>query len=296
MNKIELKNWVEKNPKLVKMRESVNYPGLFVLKYSKTVFYKNMWNRFLEECRGTVIDKDFNLVSYPFQKVYNYGIEDRAPKLADDTVVDAYRKVNGFMVSVTWHDGDILVSTTGSLDSDFCAMARELIDVNVYRAVCSANPRLTFMFEAVHKNDPHIIPEEEGMYLIGYRFKEWDSQVKVDSHALAVFGIQFGCLPVEGFRTTVGDLLNVVKNVRHEGFVFYDANGVGSKIKSPYYLISKWVARNPRTDKIMREDFKQSIDEEYYPLVVKIRENIESYTAMDEQTRLAWVREALEIV
>lgn len=295
MNKIELKNWVERNPKLVKMRESVNYPGLFVLKYTNRVFYDGLWNRFLEECRGTVIDKDFNIVSRPFTKVYNYGIEKQAPKLSDDTVVDAFRKVNGFMVSVTWHDGDILVSTTGSLDSDFCAMAREMINVDIYRAICSANPRLTFMFECVHKNDPHIIPEEEGMYLIGYRLKEWDSTVKVDTHALAVYGIQFGCLPVQGFRTTVGDLLKIVKNVRHEGFVAYTDDGRAIKIKSPYYLTSKWVARNPRTDKLMSDQIKQQIDEEYYPLVDKIRANIDEYTAMDEQARLAWVREALEV-
>jgi hypothetical protein len=175
-------------------------------------------------------------------------------------------------------------------------MARELINVDVYREICRANPRLTFMFECVHRNDPHIIPEEEGMYLIGYRLKEWDSPVKVDSHALAVFGIQFGCLPVLGIRTTVGELLKAVKDVRHEGFVFYTEDGVGSKIKSPYYLVKKWVARNPRTDKLMRDDIKNQIDEEYYPLIDKIRENIVEYTEMDEQARLVWVREALEVV
>lgn len=295
MNKDEIKEYVLNNPKMVTMRESKEYPGLFVLKYSKRVFYDDLWNRFLEECRGTVIDKDFNVISRPFTKIYNFRVENKSPVLADDVEVDAYRKVNGFMCSVTWHDGDILVSTTGSLDSDFCAMARELINVDVYRAICSANPRLTFMFECVHRNDPHIIPEQEGMYLIGYRLKEWDSPVKLDSHALAVFGIQFGCLPVQGFRTTVGDLLKIVKNVKHEGFVLHTEDGVAAKIKSPYYLTSKWVARNPRTDKLMSDQIKQQIDEEYYGLIDKIRENIVEYTEMDEQARLAWVREALEI-
>ena len=295
MNKIELRNWVEKNPKLVKMRESEKYPGLFVLKYTKRVFYDGLWNRFVEECRGTVIDRDFNIVSRPFTKVYNYGIEKQAPKLADDVVVNAWRKVNGFMVSVTWYNDDILVSTTGSLDSDFCAMARELIDVEKYRAVCSAWPNMTFMFECVHRNDPHIIPEQEGMYLLGYRQKDWNSKIVMDPKVLDTLAIQFGTLPVEYFRVTVGELLAMTKEVRHEGFVFYTNDGVSSKIKSPYYLTSKWVARNPRTDKLMRDDIKQNIDEEYYPLIDKIRENIEEYTAMDEQTRLAWVREALEV-
>ena len=199
------------------------------------------------------------------------------------------------MVSVTWYNDDILVSTTGSLDSDFCAMARELIDDEKYRAVCSAWPNMTFMFECVHRNDPHIIPEQEGMYLLGYRQKDWDSKVKIDPKVLDTLAIQFGTLPVEYFRVTVGELLAMTKEVRHEGFVFYTNDGVSSKIKSPYYLTSKWVARNPRTDKLMRDDIKQSIDEEYYDLIDKIRANIEEYTAMDEQTRLAWVREALEV-
>ena len=85
------------------------------------------------------------------------------------------------------------------------------------------------------------------------------------------------------------------KSVRHEGFVFYTASGVAAKIKSPYYLMAKWVARNPNTTKLMdlNNDIKERIEEEFYQLVDKIRENIEEYTALDEQSRLAWVRKEL---
>jgi len=76
--------------------------------------------------------------------------------------------------------------------------------------------------------------------------------------------------------------------------VFYTANSVAAKIKSPYYLIKKFVARNPRTDKLMRADIKETIEEEYYPLIDHIQINIAEYTALDEQARLAWVREFLE--
>jgi hypothetical protein len=96
----------------------------------------------------------------------------------------------------------------------------------------------------------------------------------------------------------MGQLLENVKNVRHEGYVFYTDDGVSAKIKSPYYLTSKWVARNPRTDKLMnmQADIKHQLDEEYYPLVDAIRENIVEYTAMDEQARLEWVRNYMEAV
>jgi hypothetical protein len=107
--------------------------------------------------------------------------------------------------------------------------------------------------------------------------------------------IQFGTIPVEHYRISVGEVKKLAKEVKHEGFVFYTDNGTSAKIKSPYYLTSKWVARNPRTDKLvdMKNDIKKNLDEEYYPLVDAIRANIVEYTAMDEQGRLAWVREQL---
>ena len=290
--KEELRKFVQENPKLVAMRPAGE--GLYVLKYKKSVFYDNLWNDYLEECRGTIVDEDFNIVSYPFTKVYNYGVEAKAPVLSDDTVVDAYRKVNGFMVAVTWHGDDILVSTTGSTDSDFVAMAKEMIRPNLarFRGVCEKHSTYTFMFECVHRNDPHIIPETEGMYYLGHRAKYWGSPVGVSKDMASMFG----CYGAEHMRVSMGELKKLVKGVRHEGFVFYTDDGVSSKIKSPWYLTSKWVARNPRTDKLvnMQNDIKKNLDEEYYPLVDAIRANIDEYTALDEQARLAWVRNFME--
>lgn len=289
MNLQDLKAYVENNPRLVTVRESKSHAGLFVLKYAKRVFYDDLWNDYLEECRGTIVDRDFNLVSYPFQKIYNYGVEAKAPVLPAGTYVDAYRKVNGFMVAVTWHNGDLLVSTTGSTDSEFVDMAKQLIEPNLdkFRKTCKDYSCYTFMFEAVHPSDPHIITEKPGLYLLGLRSKLLGSPMSV-SNALAE---NFDCYSVEHVHCTIETLQLLTKHVRHEGFVFYTEDGVSAKIKSPYYLTSKWLARNPRTDKIMQDSFKQQIDEEYYPLVDAIRANIEQYTAMNEQERLVWIRQ-----
>jgi len=55
MFKDELKQYVATSG-LVNMTPCGN--NMFVLKYKKKVFYNNLWNKFLEECRGTI-----NLVS-----------------------------------------------------------------------------------------------------------------------------------------------------------------------------------------------------------------------------------------
>ena len=298
MDQQKLKLFVEQNPKLVKMTESLIYPGLYVLKYTRRVFYDNLWCDELEHCRGTIVDRDFNLIAYPFQKIYNLGIESRAPVVDDQAQLTAFRKVNGFMVSVSYWKGDVLVSTTGSTSSDYVDMARELMVKHMpwtdWQIALSGDEYrdMTFMFEACHPQDPHIVPEKPGMYMLGYREKAWGSTVGHDPFVLKDLGRMFNCHVPESVSTNLSRLKDMVKECRHEGFVAYADSGVAFKIKSPYYLVNKWVARNPDTKKLvdLKNDIKKSIDEEYHGLIDAIRLNIKEYTAMDEQARLSWVR------
>jgi hypothetical protein len=297
-----MKKYVTENPKLVSMKSAGD--GLYILKYKRSVFYDDLWDDYLEYCRGTIVDDSFNVVTMPFRKIYNFAVESKAPQISDDTPVTAYRKVNGFMVAVTWWNNDVLVSTTGTTDSDFVGYAKEMMLKHMpwadwQMAIGSDDCRgMTFMFECVHPNDPHIVPEVEGMYILGYRENQWDSVVGHNPDTLATLGKLFNCHVPEVMKVTMGELIEESRQVKHEGFVVYTADGRSTKIKSPYYLTSKWVARNPRTDKLvdLKRDIKQNLDEEYYGLVDAIRENILEYTAMDEQARLAWVRTYLDKV
>jgi hypothetical protein len=134
------------------------------------------------------------------------------------------------------------------------------------------------------------------MYLLGFRENVWGSRVQYDSFTLRDLAKELGCYTPECTVTNMGRIQELTKECRHEGYVVYTDDGRSTKIKSPYYLVNKWVARNPRTDKLMNPDFKKQIDEEYYPLLLAIQQNIVEYTAMNEQERLAWVRNYLETV
>lgn len=265
---------------------------MFVLKYKKKVFYDALWTAYSVECRGTIVDSDFNVISYPFTKVFNYGVESDCPTLDDSYELKAFRKVNGFMVAVTLHNDRLLVSTTGSVDSSFVDMAKEFIDEERFLKFMREYKDFTFMFECVHRNDPHIIPEVEGLYLLGYRAKHWRSEVR--HNRIDEFAQELGCFYPESHTCTITELQQQVKSVKHEGFIAYTCDGTSIKIKSPYYLTCKWVARNPRIDKLLHDNIFKQIDEEYYPLIKTIRENREEYAAMSEQERLAWVRKHLQ--
>ena len=299
MNQLDLRDFVQNNPKLVTMRESVRYPGLFVLKYSKKVFYDNLWNDYLEECRGTIIDKDFNVISRPFTKIYNHKIEDRAPVFLPDEQVVAYDKINGFMVAVTTCNGELVVSTTGSLDSDFAKMAEEMImttaNTDLMKTLCM-NGQVTLMFECCHVNDPHIVPEVNGLYYLGHRVNDWNSDM---SH-MAMESTAFDNLrkakwmkvrPVSYREMTVAEVEEQMKTSTREGVVFYHADGRAAKIKTKYYLTQKLLARKRDITSLNME----IVDEEYYPLISAARAAREEFTNMDEQARLVWCRNYLEI-
>jgi hypothetical protein len=151
----------------------------------------------------------------------------------------------------------------------------------------------TLMFECVHPQDPHIVPEKSGMYFLGQRENSWNSVV--DGYAELIqwqdLAVKLGCYKPTAFQATMGEVQVMTKSAQHEGFVIYTQDGLATKIKTPYYLVNKFVARNPRTDKIMNDNIWQLVDEEFYPLIYKIRQNIETYTALSEQERLAWVRD-----
>jgi hypothetical protein len=210
------------------------------------------------------------------------------------------------MVAMTWYNNDILVSTTGSTQNDYVDYAKEMMLKHAcwadWQMEILAAKGMTLMFECVHPNDPHIVPEDAGMYFLGYRENSWDSTVEMYGVSKSNWAQNYAmsclkCNYVESYVLPLSELVAKSKQVRHEGFVFYTVDGVSAKIKSPYYLTSKWVARNPRTDKLvnMEADIKKNLDEEYYPLVDAIRANIVEYTAMNEQERLTWVRNYLEM-
>lgn len=300
MDKNEFRDYVAAHPKLVSMKESTGYPGLYVLKYSRKVFYDGLWNDFLENCRGTVIDADFNVISRPFTKIYNFRVEDKSPVLSDDTMVSAYRKVNGFMAALSWHNNDILVSTTGSLDSDFVGYIKEMMLTHQswadWQMEILAAKGHTLMFECVHPIDPHICPEDIGMYFLGLRENAWDSEVKTYGKDMIEWARTYAtanlkCKYAEGTMLTVGELVSKSKEVDHEGFVAYTEDGQSFKIKSPHYLCLKALARK----KDILSLNKQLVEEEYYPLVAHLNSMREEFNSKPEQERLEYIREYLSV-
>lgn len=276
-----IKQAIEENSSLVQVRD-VDFNGqkLKIVKYRKSVFYKSLWNPVLEQFRGLIIDANHNIVSYPFTKIYNYGIESQSPEFSDNERVIAVRKINGFMVAMTAYQGNLLISTTGSIDSKFVGYANDLLNETIKNEVLS-NPDYTFLFEACHQEDPHIIPEDAGLYFLGKRRKEIGSAIELDHNFKG--STQF----VQCFNdVSFGMARTIANEAKHEGYVIYSKDGNrATKIKSKHYLVSKAIAR-ASVDKLSR----LAVDEEFFGLMDAIK-NRDGFSELSEQERLNFIRD-----
>ncbi len=295
INPQELKKLVENYPKLVTAKRSIRYPELRVLKYTKKVFYDNLWNAhpLLVECRGLVVDNDYNVVVKPFTKVFNY--QENGTKIDRDELCTIVRKVNGFLgVATPWKD-QVIISTTGSLDSKYVELADKWIEPFKERIL--EFKQVSVSFEIIDMSDPHIICEKEGAYLIGSSFLDGNSATEDDlDYGHSLYGIG-DFRPEWQADIRFSDVLKLVNTVKHEGFMVYgQESGTVLKLKSPYYLVSKLFGRMG-VERLLKGLDKQSnfgIDEDFYPVVDYLRYNKDQFIQMDEQEKIKFVRDFIE--
>ena len=268
--------------KLITVRPSSRYPGLSVVKYARTVFFDNLWDDFLIECRGLIIDEDFNVVVHPMTKVFNYGENGRHIDVPKDESLMCSKKYNGFMLAVTNHSKyGLIFSTTGSTDSDYCILGEQYYRIYETTECYQIAEGSTAVFEICAQEDPHIISEVVGCYYLGSRSnREWYPNYD---------------------NIFEGSLNKLFASKEHvEGWVCYryDHSNCVFKIKTPYYLKHKLLSRGnmAKIDRALSNDFGNlstymaNFDEEFHDIAKALLPHRDAFISLDEQARLTFLR------
>ena len=232
---------------------------LRIYKYDKKVFFKNLWHLdpLLVKSRGLVLDTNGNIVQHPFTKVFNFNENGSGLDIPNDKEVIAATKENGFLGCITKWNNELLITTTGSFDSDFTNYIKDFItnkqfehfDHKLYGNLFKflSNNDLTLMFEVIHPNDPHIIKyekEEMGLRLIGARGKNINDK-ELPEEKLDEIGKLINVKRPEWFKIEYGELKDLVKSSQLEGYMVRDIDTQETllKFKTPYYLTTKFIGR-----------------------------------------------------
>lgn len=257
---------------------SVN-DNLSTFKYARRVMFDYLWNTnpLLMECRGHTYDNTTGeiVVAAP-SKSFNYLENNWGRELQPDTKVQIAKKYNGFLACVSKHEGEIVVSTTGSTRSEFVAMAKSLLpcsDPDAYE--CST----TDFYEIIHEDDPHIVYEGD------FRAEWLGCRDKSTGEVLA-----WGSL---SDFVTRDEALQIAERDKGEGFMMY-AEGDYSKaykLKTPYYVGKKKLMRMSKNNVDTMYKFPKTVVEslpemwKYLPEIIIVAFHKEEWAEMNDQER-----------
>ena len=214
---------------------------LDTFKYSRKVMYDYLWNELKDEgileCRGHTYDnRNGNLVSLPLTKSFNYLENDTWKDVSLNTRVFCCKKYNGYMLAATKYNDELVVSTTGTTNSNYVKFAVEKYSKDLTKVAIEG---LTDLYEVVDNDfDPHIVEEKSGLYHLGYR-------INAD-----ISGFWQPYNLKDALYCSLGEVLELSKTNKSEGWMVYINNMNFCKIKTEYYIGKKKLMRMRNTDLI----------------------------------------------
>lgn len=165
----------------IKYVSAVQEGSLLILKYRPEVTFFDLWNEFYMETRGVVIDIDkMELVSCPYRKFFNLN---EKPLTQINVILELINKAysvtiknkeDGSMISCSKYNGNLIVSTPGSLNSSQALWAKAFIQKHYPALIESLPEHLTFIFEAIYPENRIVVDygQKEDLILTNIRNKK----------------------------------------------------------------------------------------------------------------------------
>jgi len=224
----------------IKVNRHSNFSNLVCLKYSQ--IESPMGEIIVQQCRGIILDeeKDWQVVSYPYDKFFNYG-EGHAPNLNWDTA-KVFAKLDGSLMILYFFQGNWHVQSSGMADASgevggFDFSFRELFwqiwsELNYE---LPKNTDLCFMFELCTKFNRIVVKQNKNnLILHGIRNVETLKELHLDSYLDHNWNVvdTFNLTNLEEIIANCNDL----NPMESEGYIVCDQDFNRVKVKSPQYV------------------------------------------------------------
>lgn len=129
---------------------------LYIYKYSKTAALFGMWNEATLQCRGVIVDGDYNIVARPFTKFFNYEeIEDKS--VIPGGAATAYEKLDGSLGILYWVGDVPYIATAGSFESEQAVHATKLLHTRYRDEWGVFEKGRTFLFEIIYPENRLVV-------------------------------------------------------------------------------------------------------------------------------------------
>lgn len=214
--------------RLISKRPHPSLP-LFIYNYTASAQHGSLdeWPPALCDCRGLVLGHDGTIHGRPFRKFWNYEqVLDRIPSHEPFTV---WEKLDGSLGVVFSFEGQRVVATRGTFDSDQAVWAAEFFD-RQYPDFVPEEDR-TYLFEIIYPANKIVVDygERAGVYLLAVLRR--DGSDDEERYHAAKFPTAQRFDGIKDFAIVNSD----PAFAGQEGFVVRWASGFRAKVKAEEY-------------------------------------------------------------
>jgi len=278
------------------VKQKHNNADLYIYNYSPKVQYNRIWNSTTKQCRGLILDGDYNIVALPFPKFFNLEeIESNNMDLSlPETSFEVYDKLDGSLGILYWLDDKPYIATRGSFHSDQAIHATNILHGRYSHTFNKLDRSKTYLFEIIYPENRIVVDygKIDDIILIAII----DNLTGRDSKLVDVG------FPIVKKYNGINDIseLKLLNQNNKEGFIIKFSNDFRVKLKFEEYVRLHRIITNV-SNKVIWEYLSQGkemdnlldrVPDEFYSWVKETKENILSeYNRIEEEYK--WIYETI---
>jgi RNA ligase len=204
------------------------HPGgwLKILNYTARAQFDWRWNAQTMQCRGLIVDNNWNVVARPFPKFFSV---DQLNGAVPCEPFEVYEKMDGSLGILYFVDGKPQIASRGSFTSEQAWRATRMLEAKYSHA--SFDPSFTYLFEIIYPENRIVVDYGDREELVLLAIIETATGKEWPLHAYdSVFPV---VKRYDGFNQF--DELLATQDSSREGFVVRFQSGQRVKIKFDEY-------------------------------------------------------------
>lgn len=204
---------------------------LTIYKYSQQCVFSGGWNDITLRCRGVVLDDEGNIAVNGFEKFFNHseGMGQQGFEARKNMPYVVTEKMDGSLIQVAIWNGEFIVTSSGSFDSEQSMKAAYYLEKFGYdHFITEGN---TYLFEIIYPENRIVLDygPKESMTLLAIRNTESGKELLLDQ--------RFEC--VKSVDMTIEQILEELDRkdyINKEGFIVRFEDGHRVKMKYAEYM------------------------------------------------------------
>ena len=207
----------------------------WIYNYSPVVQYEKRWDAVTMQCRGLILDAQYNIVARPFQKFFN--IEEMPADAIPDEPFEVYEKLDGSLGILYWLDNAPFISTRGSFMSEQAGRGTQMLHSRYAHTFANLHRDRTYLFEIIYPQNKIVVNygDREDLILLAVIDNETGQDYPLDDYAGLGFPVVKRFTGLSALDKLKSDADNPT-NDNSEGYVVRFAGGLRIKVKFAEYV------------------------------------------------------------